>query len=219
MVWYSHPKLLTFKLTALPKRYPAGFVFPPGVTPNTADYFDRGWCFCESSVSNLVKDFDKVLDLAKFSGMHSRLSDEHLGYVIRECAASRAPPLTPAAFSEQLELKQFTSKKADLATVGGLYEATFTARMGAATQLEYGNLQWGDAEASVLAALISSGALPRCVELLLGGNEIGDAGCAALAAAVSSGAMPKCKRIFLHGNPASYEAKRAVTDAVKKLAK
>ena len=26
----------------------------------------RGWCFCESSVSNLVKDYDFVLDLAKF---------------------------------------------------------------------------------------------------------------------------------------------------------
>ena len=43
MVWYSHGKLLTLKLTELPSGYPKGFDFPPGVTPNTADYFDRGW--------------------------------------------------------------------------------------------------------------------------------------------------------------------------------
>ena len=46
MDWYSHPKLLTLKLTKLPPGYPTGFTFPPGVTPNTADYFDRGWCAC-----------------------------------------------------------------------------------------------------------------------------------------------------------------------------
>ena len=43
MVWYAHPKLLTFKLTALPAGYPTGFDFPPGVTPNVAEYMERGW--------------------------------------------------------------------------------------------------------------------------------------------------------------------------------
>jgi hypothetical protein len=43
MVWYSHPKILTLKLTALPHGYPDGFTFPPGITPNTASYFERGW--------------------------------------------------------------------------------------------------------------------------------------------------------------------------------
>ena len=31
------------KLTALPPGYPDGFTFPPGITPNTASYFERGW--------------------------------------------------------------------------------------------------------------------------------------------------------------------------------
>jgi len=44
MDWYAHLKLLTFKLTKLPEGYPDGFVFPPGVTPNVAGYFNRGWC-------------------------------------------------------------------------------------------------------------------------------------------------------------------------------
>ena len=43
MVWYSHPKILTLKLTKLPPGYPNGFTFPRGITPNTASYFDRGW--------------------------------------------------------------------------------------------------------------------------------------------------------------------------------
>ena len=38
MVWYSHPKILTLKLTTLPPGYPDGFDFPR----NTASY-DRGW--------------------------------------------------------------------------------------------------------------------------------------------------------------------------------
>ncbi len=108
MVWYAHPKTLTFKLTALPEGYPDGFVFPEGVTPNKAGYFDRGWCFCESSVSNLVKDYDLVLDLAKFDESVEKLDD-----VVEGCAAQRAPPLAPADFSAQLATKRFTSAKAD----------------------------------------------------------------------------------------------------------
>ena len=41
MEWYAHPKVFTFKLTRLPKGYPTGFKFPPGVEPNLADYEDR----------------------------------------------------------------------------------------------------------------------------------------------------------------------------------
>ena len=41
MEWYAHPSVFTFKLTRLPKGYPTGFKFPPGVEPNLADYEDR----------------------------------------------------------------------------------------------------------------------------------------------------------------------------------
>ena len=41
MVWYAHPRTMTFKLTALPVGYPEGFVFPEGMEPNKAGYFDR----------------------------------------------------------------------------------------------------------------------------------------------------------------------------------
>ena len=45
MEWYAHPQVFTFKLTRLPKGYPTGFKFPPGMEPNLADYEDR----CERS--------------------------------------------------------------------------------------------------------------------------------------------------------------------------
>ena len=41
MEWYAHPNVFTFKLTRLPKGYPTGFKFPPGMEPNLADYEDR----------------------------------------------------------------------------------------------------------------------------------------------------------------------------------
>ena len=41
MEWYAHPNVRTFKLTRLPKGYPTGFKFPPGMEPNLADYEDR----------------------------------------------------------------------------------------------------------------------------------------------------------------------------------
>ena len=80
----------------------------------------RGWCFCESSVSNLVKDSWLVLDLAKFDE-----SVTDLDKVIKGCAAKRAPPLAPPVFKEDLSTKTFTSPKADRETVGNLYEKEF----------------------------------------------------------------------------------------------
>ena len=113
-------------------------------------------CFCESSVSNLAKDYDYVLDLGKFTGTKAKLDD-----VIEECAASRAAPLSPADFRRMLSTKSFTSKKADEEMVARLYETTFDTRMGAATKLIYNNLQWGDAEVATLCTVIATGRLAQ----------------------------------------------------------
>ena len=86
----------------------------------------RGWCFCESSVSNLVKAYDYVLDLAKFDESVTRLDD-----VVTGCAAKRAPPLAPPVFKEDLSTKTFTSPKADMETVAKLYEGEFAEKVGA----------------------------------------------------------------------------------------
>ena len=104
----------------------------------------------------MAKDFDYVLDLGKFSGTKTGLSS-----VIRECAAARPPPLTPADFALALADKSFTSKKADEDMVARLYEATFRLRMGQATALIYSSMQWGDAEVAVLCKVLASGSLAQ----------------------------------------------------------
>ena len=127
--------------------------------------------------------------------------------------AGRAPPLAPVEFAARLETKSFTSKKADLAIVTGIYERAFEQRVGAAERLFYGNLGWGDAEAAALARAL--GAAAACRKLILGSNAIGDAGAAALAAALREGAAPKLTSIDLRWgkNPASAAAVRALRDA------
>jgi hypothetical protein len=47
--WYSHHETLVLKLTKMPKGYPDGFTFAEGTTPNTADYFGRGWYYARPS--------------------------------------------------------------------------------------------------------------------------------------------------------------------------
>ena len=111
-------------------------------------------CFCESSVTNMVKDFDYVLDLGKLEESTNGLSD-----IVDECTAGRAPPLTPDDFRDELSKKSFTSKKADEDMVAKLYEATFKERFAKAEQLNYASLSWGDAEVKTFAKVIASGAL------------------------------------------------------------
>ena len=41
--WYSHRKTVVLKATKMPEGYPNGFSFASGTTPNTADYYGRGW--------------------------------------------------------------------------------------------------------------------------------------------------------------------------------
>ena len=93
MGWYAHPKLLTLKLTELPPGYPNGFTFPEGMTPNTADYFGRGWCFCESSVSSSRKDYDYVLDLPKVTNTKTDSPRPSHGKCTFLCAALSLQPL------------------------------------------------------------------------------------------------------------------------------
>ena len=168
----------------------------------------RGWCFCESSVSNLVKDFDFVLDLAKFDE-----SVEDLGDVIEGCAAKRAPPLAPPVFKEDLSTKTFTSPKADRETVGNLYEKEFDEKLGEAEELDYRELQWTDADVVKLCGAIATGKLVKLKVLILTNNQIGDAGVAALAEA--AGKLPQLVNLFLEGNPnISQQAKDALKAAL-----
>ena len=146
-------------------------------------------------MSNLVKAYDFVLDLAKFDESVTRLRK-----VIQGCAAKRAPPLAPPVFKEDLSTKTFTSPKADRETVGNLYEKEFDEKLGEATELDYQNLQWTDADVVKLCGAIATGKLVKLEGLYLGGNQIGDAGVAALAEA--AGKLVKLEELDLYNvNP------------------
>ena len=168
----------------------------------------RGWCFCESSVSNLVKSSAFVLDLAKFDE-----SVKGLDKIVEGCIAKRAPPLAPPVFKEDLSTKTFTSPKADRETVGNLYEKEFEEKLGEATELYYSGLQWTDADVVKLCGAIATGKLVKLEELWLGENQIGDAGVAALAKV--AGKLPQLKELYLEGNPnISQQAKDALKAAL-----
>lgn len=149
-------------------------------------------------MSGLVKDYDLVFDLGKYSGTKKSLRE-----VIKECAVARPPPLTPAAFATALSTKAFTSQKADEAVVARLYAETFHKQMGAATELKYSRLRWGDAEIAALCKVATLGALANLTVLRLEGNQIGVEGIAALANLVTTGALPSISRINVDSNPAS----------------
>jgi len=201
MDWYGHPKVLTFKMTKLPDGYPSGFDFPEGCAPNIAGYFDRGWCFCESSVSNLAKDSALVLDLGKLSG-RPKLSGTKtdLGELVAECQAQRRPPISPQQFRLELSTKSFTSKAADEQTVSNLYKGTFEAQLGTAKEFIFNNLAWGDEGLAVLAQALAVEALPNLAMLDLSVNKIGDGGCTALAEACAAGALPNLADLMLSQN-------------------
>lgn len=127
--WYSHPLTTVLKVTRLPGRYPEGYDFAPGSSPNVATYAERGWCYAESMLSNLVKGSEKVLDLGELESLQARSFEavkagpaaagpaggrELCSWraMERGCKAGREPPLTPAAFAQRLVQKSFTSKKA-----------------------------------------------------------------------------------------------------------
>ena len=114
----------------------------------------RGWCFCESSVSNLIKSYVMVLDLGKFD----EESMKGFSAVSFGCRANRDPPLTPSEFRPELATKSFTSKNADEEMVNRLFEDEFN-KMGEVKFLYYAKLGWTDKEAVAVSKVIATGVL------------------------------------------------------------
>lgn len=223
--WYSHPQTTVLKVTRLPEGYPDGHVFAPGSSPNVADYAERGWCYCESMLSNLVKGPDKVLDLGALealealeAGPRAAAGRELCSWAAmqRGCKAGREAPLTAAEFTARLALKSFTSKKADLDTVARLYAEGFAKRLGAAKELNYSGLDWGDAEAAAIARVLASGAAPLLEVLKLDNTRIGDAGVLTLVEALHARVAPKLERLLLYDNGTIHdEGMAALAGAVR----
>ncbi|EOD35128.1 hypothetical protein EMIHUDRAFT_373341, partial [Emiliania huxleyi CCMP1516] len=138
--------------------------------------------------------------------------------LIDDCTqeGGRRPPLLPSAFAAELEKKSFTNGKDDKPLVKRLYEAAFKEQFGKATELKYGFLGWGDAEAAQLSEVLASGAAPRLETLYLKRNKIGDEGCKALAAALGKeGAAPRLEGLNLGSNQIGDEGCKALAAALK----
>ena len=170
----------------------------------------RGWCFCESSVSNLIKGSDMVLDLGKFD----EESMKDFSAVSKGCRANRAPPLTPSEFRPELATKSFTSKNADEEMVNRLFEDEFNKRMGGVTELIYGGMEWTDKAAVAVSKVIATGVRKKLEKLDLHGNQIGDAGVMALAEAAGKGTLPQLKTLYFKRNTISQQAKDALKAAL-----
>ena len=130
----------------------------------------------------MVKSSALVLDISKFTGKTG--DDRRFEGPAHECVAGRAPPLTKEDFWEQLQLKSFTSKKDDVPTVATLYNAAVDSRLARATELDYSDLGWGDAEAVSVSKLLASTGMASVTYLGLSSNKIGDPGAIAIAKAL-----------------------------------
>jgi hypothetical protein len=175
---YSHPHLYVFMITAFPPDYedPAAYTRSGNVAP----YFDRGWCFCESSWAMGVKSSDKLLDLGKENNL-----DVMEWHTVRElCAIGRKVPLLPADFDAQMQTKGFTNGSTDRPRVAALYRSCFDARFNEATTLDYRKLRWGVIEAEGVARLLRMGVARWLAVLILSQNQIGDLGAQHLASAL-----------------------------------
>ena len=208
---YSHQHTRVLRLTSFPDGHKAE---DQAEGTNVAKYFDRGWCFTEQCWAGLTKAGCLSLDLGKMRGG----KEYDYRSLIDDCtqAGGRRPPLLPSAFAAELETKSFTNGKDDKPLVKRLYEAAFEEQFGKATELDYNNLGWGDAEAAQLAEVLASGAAPRLEKLNLDDNEIGDEGCKALAAALGKeGAAPRLETLGLCIKKIGDEGCKALAAALK----
>lgn len=208
--FYAHPNTTVLRLTTFPSGYPEKYSDHIS-TSNSAEYFDRGWCYSEHCWSSLTKSVSKSLDLGHYSGNRTRLYGDN--GVLAECTreGARPPPLLPAQFAEELESRSFIDPSNDKPLVISLYtkifeakvrpRATFSApalgtflgptaahgaQMGAVSVLDYQRMGWGDAEAVQLAKVLGSGATPALRTLDISFNPIGNRGGMSIAKAVSA---------------------------------
>ena len=200
--FYSHPHTHVLMLTDFPPDYFTDVYTHSG---NTKEYFDRGWCFCESSWAAMVKYFDLVLDLGKDTGEGK--------FDAKKCMQGRKAPLLPKEFAEQLKTKGFTNGSDDRPLVAGLYSKGFEERFGAVIQLSYVNLGWGDEGVRALALVLPHARVLQ--ELYLGNNLIGNAGARALAEALPL--LPALKQLYLNDNSIGDEGARALAEALPRV--
>ena len=192
---YSHASTIILRLTKMPDFYPEGFIFPMNSAPNIAAYMDRGWCFCEAAMCNLIKDSNLNLDLGNLTG-----TEQGLIKVMRRGMATREPPLLPSDFDSLVRKKSFTSKSADEAVVSGLYHRAFLDRLSTAQWLYLGDVNWHDEHLASFAKVVATGLLSKLRRLELTDNFFSDEGIVAFLGAGGRGKLTGLKWLGLHSS-------------------
>jgi len=159
-LWFAHADTMVWSLTKVPEKL--------------VQYQDRGWPMFEHTISGLLTERTKLMDIGK---LNENCTDWFA--TCNKCTVDRQPLLTPASFEAQLAKKTF-GNGADRITVNAIYESIFTEVMESTTMLEFIGLGWGSKQIKNILD-----ALPFCFDvlskLMLNGNQLGLEGAAALA--------------------------------------
>jgi len=210
--WYGHPHSTVILLDGAMSED----------APNKTPYSQRGWCIFERRLASVIKDNDCLLSLSAMCGRSLYWPGMRV-----ECAAARAPPITPDAFEALVRggmedgSVKFTNGKDATEVLIPQFREGFDRLMNEAVEFDLHDLGWGDAEsvvfAHVLAYAHSRGLLQHVVRLNLIRNSIGDEGMLALAGVLRQGAMPrlKFKNLAISFNPASKAAQEELRAALK----
>ena len=89
MRYYAHPSTTVLRLTTWPRGHPQEYSVEEDAY--VAEYIERGWCFAETCWAALTTNFERSLDLGKFTGTKTRLHGTK-GVLAESVRDRRAPP-------------------------------------------------------------------------------------------------------------------------------
>jgi hypothetical protein len=162
---YGLKRTIVIQLKAMPEP----FVVPGGGKANLTPYAKRGWCIFEESVSGVLKDADRLLNLEL---AYMQLNDPIANFRDVRFAAvlDRKPPCPITVMAETLNNATFTSGEVDRKKVTDLYN-NFFAEAAAAVEgrLFLSNRGcdggWCDQEALILAEALPAFSVCQVVDL------------------------------------------------------
>ena len=170
-------------------------------------------CFTETSWSTLTKPRELILDLGLMG--KNTISRPQLLAECTHIEGGRRPPVTPAIFEQEVETKSFTNGKDDKPLVVRLYKDAFSQQFKLATELDFSQLGWGDADvAATCGALQSAGELPKLRALKLWGNMLSAPSGLAVAQLVIQGLTPLLAEVMLNNTKAVKNPVQQLTGAL-----
>uniref|UniRef100_A0A7S3AR41 Uncharacterized protein n=1 Tax=Haptolina ericina TaxID=156174 RepID=A0A7S3AR41_9EUKA len=211
--WYAHPHTYSMLLHGQMSELDGVAGYPIRRPCN-----QRGWCIAERALSALVKDDPLLLELGELNAPRDWAD------VLKQCKASRGPPLTPPAFEEMIRqgLAGGTlvfGVSGDVDLVIERYREGFVRAFTNCSFISFKSMRWGDDEVILLTQAMeyahANGGLGKLARLGLSGNLIGDKGCTALAKAFTvSGAFKELLTVDLFSNKIGDAGGQALVEAL-----